>query len=240
MTEEPFTVPKVELLLLLEELLLTITREIFSDAAVCLSLLLAGEEEEEEEEGKEDAFVTEGEEEEALDDEEELLVQAALDSSPKGFPNAGAGSSTVSARTVGTDDKAACFLWPTLCVCGPSLVSGPLGMPFRSLLLASPGLHSAPTSTQAPVPVIIPVSAKTLPPGPARTPASVSAQTAVLAPVNTFPSDQVLGPRPRSLSVPSITSWSLTSALFPAPGVAERLEGSAGFKSKTARLIDSW
>lgn len=46
-------------------------------------------------EGKEDAFVTEEEEEEeeedALDDdEEELLVQAALDSRPKGFLTAGA------------------------------------------------------------------------------------------------------------------------------------------------------
>lgn len=212
--------------------------------------MLAGEEEEEEkedeEEGKEAAFVVEeeAEEEEALDDdEEELLVQAALDSSPKGFPNAGACSSTVSANVVGSDEKAFCSLWPTPPICSlrwSSQAAGSLGMLGRSTPSVCPGLHSAPTSAQVPVPVIIPVSAKTLPPAPARSPASVSVQTTALAPANTLPSGQAPGPAPVLPSAPSIASLSLAQALSAIPGVAERLEGTAGSRGKAARLIDSW
>lgn len=186
----------------------------------------------------------EAEEEEALDDdEEELLVQAALDSSPKGFTIAGDCSSTVSASMVGTDDKASCSLWPTPRICSlrcPSQAAGSLGKFGRSAPSVSLGLHSAPTSAQVPVPVIIPVSAKTLPPAPARSPASVSVQTTVLAPANTFPSGQAPGPAPGLPSAPSIASLSLARALSAVPEVAERLEGTAGSRGKTARLIDSW
>ena len=233
-------------MLLLEVLLLTSTRETLPDAAVWLSLLLAEEEEEEieeeegeeeEEDGKEEAFVVdeEAEEEEVLDDdEEEPLVQAALDSSPKGFRNTGACSSTVSASMVGTDKNAAVSLWPTRRVCCPSQAAGSLGMLGRSPPSVALGLHSAPTSAQAPVPLIISVSAKTLPPAPARTSASVSVQTAAPAPANTLPSGQAPRPSPRSTSVPTIASLSLIT------WVAERWEGTAGSGGKTARLIDSW
>lgn len=172
------------------------------------------------------------------DDEEVLLVQAALDSSPKGFPSTGACSSAVSASMVGSEEKAACSLWscPRICslccLCCPSQAAGSLGMLGRSTLSASTGLHSAPTSAQAPVPVIIPVSAKTFPPAPARTPASVSVQTAALASANTLPLGQALGPA----SVPSIASLSLAPSLSPVRGMAE---GTAGSRGKTARLIDS-
>lgn len=238
---------KLELLLLLDELLLPSTIEMVSELAALLSLLVAGEEgeeEEEEEEGKEDAFIVEeeDEEEEALDDDEEILVQAALDSSPKGFPTAGACSSVVSASMVRTDEKAACSLWPSPCVCSlcrPSQAAESLGMLGWSSPSASTGLHSAPTPAQAPVPVIIPVSAKTLPPAPARTPASVSVQTAVLASANTLPSGQARGPAPGLASVPSIASLSLAPVLSPVPGVAERLEGTVGSRGKTACLSDS-
>lgn len=149
-----------------------------------------------EEEGKEDAFVVE--EEAALaDDEEELLVQAALDSSPKGFPATGACSSAVSASMVRTDEKAACSLLSSPSVCSlrcPSQGAVSPGMLGRSSPSVSTGLHSPPTSAQAPVPVIIPVSVKTLPPASARTPASVSVQTAVLASANTFASGQASDP----------------------------------------------
>lgn len=208
-----------------------------SELAALLSLLAAGEEgEEEEEEGKEDAFVEEAEdeEEEALDDDEELMVQAALDSSPKGFPTAGACSSVVSASMVRTEEKAACSLWPSPRVwslCRPSQAAESLGIFGWSPPSASTGLHSAPTPAQAPVPVIIPVSAKTLPPAPARTPASVSVQTSVSA--KTLPSGQARGSAPGLTSVPSI------AALSPVPGVAERLEGTVGSRGKTACLIDS-
>lgn len=249
---QPCTVPKLELLLPLEELLLTSTRDTVSDLAALLSLLAAGEEgeereeEEEEEEGEEDAFVEEEDEEEDLDDdEEELLDQAALDSSPKGFPIAGACSSVLSASIVRTDEKAACSLWPSpricsLCsLCPLSQAAESLGMPGWSPPSASTGLHSAPTPAQAPVPVIIPVSAKTLPPAPARTPASVSVHTAVLASANTLPSGQALGPAPGPASVPSIASLSSAPTPSPVPRVAERLEGTAGSRGKTACLIDS-
>lgn len=178
------------------------------------------------------------EEEDLDDDEEELLVQAALDSSPKGFPNAGACSSTVSGNMVGTDEKAVWSLWPIPRVCNlccPSQAAGSLGM----LGSASPGLHSAPTAAQTLVPVIIPVSAKTLPPTSARTPASLSVQTAALAPAYTLPSGQVLGPAPGSPSVPSNPSLSLAPAMSPVPGVAERSEGTAGSRGGTPRLNDS-
>lgn len=195
---------------------------------------------EEEEEGKVDAFVVEEEEEEALDDnEEELLVQAALDSSPKGFPTVGPCSSAVSASMLRTDEKAAGSLWPSPRVCSfccPSQAAASLGMLGRSPPCLSTGLHSAPTSAQAPVPVIIPASAKTLPPAPVRTPASVSVQTAVLASANTLPSGQTGGPA----SVPSMASLSSVSALSsPILGVAERLEGTAGSRGKTGCLTDS-
>lgn len=201
-------------------------------------MLLAGEGEEEDgeevEEGKEAAFVVK---EDLDEDEEELLVHAALDSSPRGFPNAGACSSTVSASLVGTDEKAGCSLWPipNVCsLCRPSQAAGSLGR----LGSASPGLHSDPTSAQTPVPVIIPVSAKTLPAS-ARTPASVSVQTAALAPANTLPSGQALGPAPASPSIPSNPSLSLAPAMSPVPGVAERSEGHAGSRGETPRLSES-
>lgn len=133
-----------------------------------------------------------------------------------------------------TDEKAACSLWPSPCVCSlccPSQAAGSLGMLGRSPPSLSTGLHSASTSAQAPVPVIIPVSAKTFPPAPARIPASVSVQTAVLASANTLPSGQALGPT----SVPSIPSLSLAPIL----GVAERLEGTAGSRGNTACRTDS-
>ena len=212
--EQSRTVPEVELLLLLEELLLTTTTETFSDLAVSLSVLLAAEEED----GKEDVFVADEEEEEeedeeALDgDEEELLDQAALDSSPKGFPSTG-----VSARMEG----AACSLWPSprVCrLCGPTKAAGVLGIIGRPPPLASVGLHSAPTSVK--VPVIILAPAKTLPSVPTRTPASVSVQTAP-ASENTLPS--------------SITALSLAPALTPDQGM-----GTAGSRGRTARLTFPW
>lgn len=227
-------VPKLELVLLLVELLLTSTGDGVSKLAALLSLLAAGEEEE----GKEDAFVEEvedeEEEEEALDDDEELMVQAALDSSPKGFPTTGACSSVVSVSMVRTDEKAACSLWPSRRVCSlcrPSQAAESLGTFGWSPPSASTGRHSAPTPAQAPVPLIIPVSAKTLPPAPARIPASVSVQTSVSA--KTLPSGQALGPAPGLTSDPSI------AAPAPVSGVAERLEGSVGSRGKTACLIDS-
>lgn len=212
MTEQPRTVPEVELLLLLEELLLTTTTETLSDLAVSLSVLLAAEEED----GKEDVFVAEEEEEdeEALDgDEEELLDHAALDSSPKGFPSTG-----VSARMEG----AACSLWPSprVCrLCGPTKAAGFLGIIDRPPPLASVGLHSAPTSVK--VPVIILAPAKTLPSVPTRTPASVSVQSAAPASENTLPS--------------SITALSLAPALTPDQGM-----GTAGSRGRTAHLTFSW
>lgn len=195
-----------------------------------------------EEEGKEDAFVVKEEEEALDDDEEELLVQAALDSSPKGFPTTGACSSAVSASMVRTDEKAACSLLssPSVCsLCCPSQEAVSPGMLDRSSPSVSTGLHSAPTSAQAPVPAIIPVSAKTLLPASARTPASVSVQTAVLASANTLPPGQVSGPEPGPVPGPSIASSFLAPALSPIPGVAERLEDTAGSRSKSACLIDS-
>lgn len=225
--------------MLLEELLLTTAGETLLDASVWFSLLLGGEEEdeEEEEEGKEEAFVVK--EEDLDDDEEELLVQAALDSSPKGFPSAGACSSTVSASMVGSDEKAGCSLCPIPGVCSLCCTSQEAGS-LGTLGSPSPGLHSVPTSAQTPVPVKIPVSAKTLPPASVRTPASVSVQTAALAPANTLLSGQALGPAPGSLSVPSIPSLSLAPAKSPAPGVAERSEGTAGPRGEAPRLTDSW
>lgn len=166
-------------------------------------------------------------------DEEKLLVQAALDSSPKGFGNVGACSFTVSASVVETDEKAGCSLWPIPCACclcctHPGAES--LGMIFS----ASLGLHSAPTSAHTPVPVIILVSVNTLPPAAVWTPPSVPVHTAALDPVNTLPSGQVLAPTPGSMSVPLIPSWSLV------PKVAERSEGMAGSRCKTPRLSESW
>lgn len=173
------------------------------------------------------------------EDEEELLVQAALDSSPKGFPNAGACSSTVSGSMVGTDEKAVWSLWPIPRVCPfhccPSQAAGSLGM-FRSV---SPGLHSAPTSAQTLVPVIIPVSVKTLPPISVRTPASLSVQTAALAPAYTLLLGQALGPAPGSPPVPSNPSLSLSPAMSAVPGVTERSEGTAGSRGEKPRLTDS-
>lgn len=164
---------------------------------------------------------------EDLDEEEkeELRVHAALDSSPRGFPSAGACSS------VATDENAGCSFWPapnvcSLCCSSQAAVS--LGRP-RS---ASPGLHSVPTWAQTPVLLLIPVSAKTLPAS-ARSPASVSVQTAAPAPANTSPSGQALGsaaPKP---------SLSLAPPTSPAPRVAERSEGHEGSRGKAPRLGDS-
>lgn len=65
---------------------------------------MAGDGDEEGREGE--AFVVG---EEILDkDEEKLLVQAAFDSSPKGFAKIGA---TVSAKMEETDERAGCSLW---------------------------------------------------------------------------------------------------------------------------------
>lgn len=204
---------------------------------------MAGEEEEGEEgeegegEGKDDAFVVVEEEEEDFNDVEELLVQAALDSSPKGFPTAGV--SAVSASMVRTDEKEDRPLWlsPRACsLCLPSQAAGSLAMPGMSPASVSIDLHSVPTSAQAPVLVIIPVSAKTLLPSPARTPPSVSVQTAVLASANTLPSGRTLGPAPAS--VPSTAS--LAPDLFRISRLAERLEGMMGSRGETAKLIGSW
>ena len=164
-------------------------------------------------------------------DEEELLVQAALDSSAKGFPKVGACSSAVSASMVGTDERAGCSLWtgPLVCtLCFPRQLARSLG----SLGSVSTGLHSAPTLAQTLVPVIILVSAKTFPPASVRNPASVSVQTA-----NILPSGQVLGAVPGPLSLPCLP---LSPTLSPVPGVAERTEGAAGSSDNTPCLTDSW
>lgn len=170
------------------------------------------------------------------DDEEEPLVQEAFDSSPEGLGSAGTCSSAASANTVRTDEKAAFSLWASPRVCRPSQAAGSLDTLGRSPT-GPDGLHSAPTSVQVLVPVIVPASAKTLPSAAARTPASVSVQTAVLASAKTFPSGQARGPAPGPASAPSIPSLCLDTV--PLPGVAERLEGTAGSTGNTARLIDS-
>lgn len=168
--------------------------------------------------------MVEDEEEEALDeDEEEPLVQEALDNSPEGL-----GSSAVCANTLRTDENAAFCLWASPRARRPSQATA------RSLatLGRSPpgpdGLHSAPTSVQVLLPVIVPASANTLPSAAAWTPASVSVQTAVLASAKTFPSGQAGG----------LAAASVCSDTAPVPGAAERSEGTAGSAGDTGRLID--
>lgn len=195
---------------MLEELA---ARETSGSAAWLLGEEAGGREDafvvEEEEEGEEDAFVTE--EEEALeDDEEELLVQAALDSSPKGLPTA------VSASVLRTDEKVDRSPRASPCAC--SQAAGCPDMFGGSPPSPSTGLHSAPTLAQAPVPVMISVSAKTSPPAPAGSP-SVSVQTAVLDSANTWPSV------PAPDRSPGLR------------GVAERLD-TAGSRGRTGCLAD--
>lgn len=114
-----------------------------------------------------------------LEDEDELLVQAALDSSPKGFLIVGAGSSV---RTSS---------WP-------SRGAGSSGTLGRTPTSASTGLQ--PDSAQARVSVGTPASAKSAP-------ASAPAQTDVLASANALPSSQGLGsaPGPTAGASPSLT-----------------------------------
>lgn len=143
--------PKLVLLLLfLEELLLSKTRETLAALSAWFSALLArtngGEEEEE---GKEGALVVveiEDEEEALDDDEEEPFVQAALDSSPKGFPDTGFRSTAVSANTGRADERAACSLWLAPCVrslCCPNQTAGSLDLLGGSSPFLSPSLLSA-------------------------------------------------------------------------------------------------
>lgn len=172
------------------------------------------------------------------DDEEEILVQEALDSSAEGLGSAGAGSSAVSANTLRTDEKEAFSLWASPRVCRPSQAAGSLDTLGRSPT-GPDGLHSAPTSVQVLVPVIVPASANTLPSAAACDPASVSVQTAVLASVKTLPSGQAPGAAPGPASAPSVLSLCLDSARSPLPGEAGRLEGTAGSAGNAARPIDS-
>lgn len=210
MTEQPCTIPKLELLLLVEDLLLAVAMDPLSGLVVWLSLLLVAEEEEDE--GKEDAFVVveeeeEEEKEEDLDEDEEVpLVQAALDRSPKGFRCA--------IPPLGADERAA----RSLCCCGPA--AGSLGNPGRPPPPSSTGLHSAPTLAK--------VSTKTVPSTPAWTAASVSVQTLVSA--KTLSSGRRLGG----------TCWSFDPAVSPVRGVAERTEGAAGSMGMTGRPTDTW
>lgn len=165
------------------------------------------------------------------------LVQAALDSSPKGFLGAGAGGSAVS--LVGTDERAVRSLWPSprvcslcclcclrclCCLCCPGQAAGFLGTLGRPPPSASTGLHSAPTLAN--------VSAKTVPSTPACTPVpvSVAVQTAARASVKTLPSGRRLGR----------ASLSFAPAVSPVRGMAERLKGASGSRGMTARPIDSW
>lgn len=124
---------------------------------------------------------------EVLDnDEEKLLDQTALDSSANGFAKIGA---TVSASLEETDETSGCSLWLVpwaWSTCCSSQAAGSLDIVGS----VSPGLHSAPTSAQMSVPAIIPDSVKALPLALACDPASVSVQTAVLAPAAILPPSQ--------------------------------------------------
>lgn len=167
---------------------------------------------------KEEAFVVGAE---VLDnDEEKLLVQTALDSSPKGFAKIGA---TVCASMEETDETGGCSLWPlpwAWSPCCSSQVAGSLDI----LGSVSPGLHSAPTLAQMSVPAIIPVSVKTLPLALACAPASVSVQTAALAPATILPPSQSCCPPPLNLA----------SVMSIVPEAADGSEGNVEVKCKTS------
>lgn len=137
--------------------------------------------------------------EEDLD--EELLVQAALESSPRGLGTAGVSSSVVPANTLITDENAAFSPKPWPCVGRPSQAAS------RDKRVST-GRHSAPTSVQVLAPVNVSDSAKTFPSAPVRTSSSVSVHKAVLASENTL------------TSAPSICGLSAV------PRASERLEFS--------------
>lgn len=189
------------------------------------------------EDGKEGALVVEESEEEALDnDEEELFVQAALDSSPKGFPNAGFWSTTVSGHIVGTDEKGVCFSWPSMFVCSlfsPNQGAGSLDMVFRSDPPLSKSLFPALTSAKMPVPVIISDLVELFLPASACTITSVFAITTILSSARILPAGQE-GTALGSPSVPFNTSLSFFLVLSPFCRLAERLEDEG------ACLIKSW
>lgn len=135
---------------------------------------------------KEDDLGVELEEEENLDDNgEEILVQAAFDSSPKGFPTAG--GSAVRA-TIG---RTACPPWSSPIACLSQAVKS-LGEPGRFCSFVSASVTSAPS------PLKIPVSERTW----------LSPPTATLR-LDSFHADLLNSVNTWRGAVPSMTSFSL-------------------------------